>query len=230
MNNNPNNSQDKKSSEDIAKKAKKTALIIRVGEILSDSLVTLVKWNFFFFITCLPVFTIGPAMAALSHCTNQLAKDDRVQYKSGRNYFEYFRQSFKKALGIGIVFLIINIVFILGLLIYLKLMEQSVVFIPLVSLSLLVLAVVWALAMHLFPQLWDGEEITDKSLKELVKAAAVDALTNMRRTVIAVVVAALALVLVVAYMPATIPVVLTVAFVVPAVFAAFSHTKPDVLY
>lgn len=231
MNGNPNNLQDKQSPEAIEKMAKRHALLTRIGEVLSDSLLILVKWNFFFFITCLPIFTIGPAMAALSRCTNCLVKDDMVQYKASRNYFDYFKQAFKKALAPGLVFLVLNVVFVSGLLIYVKLMGQSVIFIPLVSVSMFAIAAIWAVAMHLFPQLWEADgTVTQKSWQQLVKPAAVDVLTNMKSTVLAVVVTAFVLVLVVAYLPATIPVVLTVAFSIPAIFAAFSHTKPDVIY
>lgn len=219
-----------KDKDSIVYKMAKNALLMRISEILSDSLFVLVKWNFYFFITCLPVVTIGPAMAALSHCTNMLAKDDYVVYGATKNYFAYFKQSFKKALGAGIVFLAVNGVLVSGLLIYVKLMEQSMVFIPLVSLSLFGLAAVWAVAMHTFPELWDGEEITDKSFKQLLKEAAVAVLQNMKRTMIAVIVNALALLLTVAYLPATLPVIFTITFIIPAMIAAFSHTQPESFY
>jgi uncharacterized membrane protein YesL len=224
----------KKDSENkqdsILRKMAKNALIMRVSEILGDSLFVLVKWNFYFFLTCLPVVTIGPAMAALSYCTNLLAKDDLVQYNATKNFFDYFKQSFRKAFGMGIVFLAVNAVLLSGLFVYVKLMEQNMMYIPLVSVSLFGLAVVWALAMHLFPELWDGGKITEKSFGELVKNAAVSALQNMKRTVIAVIVNAFVLLLTVAYLPATIPVILTVTFAVPAMVAAFSHTQPESFY
>ena len=219
-----------KDKDSIVYKMAKNALILRIGEILSDSLFVLVKWNFYFFITCLPIVTIGPAMAALSHCTNLLAKDDFVVYGATKNYFAYFKQSFRKAFGAGVLFLGINLILVSGLLIYVKLMEQSFVFIPLVSLSLFGLAAVWAVAMHTFPELWNGEEITAKPLRQLLKEAAVAVLQNMKRTVIAVIVNAFALVLTVAYFPATLPVIFTVTFIVPAMTAAFSHTLPESFY
>ena len=220
---------EKKQNTVFAKMAKND-LIMRVSEILSDSLFVLVKWNFYFFLTCLPIVTIGPAMAALSHCTNLLAKDDQVQYNSTKNYFDYFKQSFKKTMGAGLVFLAANVVLLSGLVVYVKLMGQSLVYIPLVSLSLFGIAVVWAVAMHLFPEMWEGEEITTKPLKEMVKTAAICSLQNMKRTVIAVVVNAFVLLLTAAYFPATIPVILTVTFSVPAMVAAFSHTQPESFY
>ena len=220
---------EKKQNSVFAKMAK-NALIMRVSEILSDSLFVLVKWNFYFFLTCLPVVTIGPAMAALSHCTNLLAKDDQVQYNATKNYFDYFKQSLKKAMGAGLVFLAVNLVLLSGLVVYVKLMGQNLMYIPMVSLSLFGIAVVWAVSMHLFPEMWEGKEITDKPLGEMVKAAAVCALQNMKRTVIAVVVNAFVLLLTAAYFPATIPVILTVTFAVPAMVAAFSHTQPESFY
>ena len=151
-------------------------------------------------------------------------------YGATKNYFAYFKQSFRKAFGAGVLFLGINLILVSGLLIYVKLMEQSFVFIPLVSLSLFGLAAVWAVAMHTFPELWNGEEITAKPLRQLLKEAAVAVLQNMKRTVIAVIVNAFALVLTVAYFPATLPVIFTVTFIVPAMTAAFSHTLPESFY
>ncbi|MBE6888333.1 MAG: DUF624 domain-containing protein [Ruminococcaceae bacterium] len=219
-----------KDKNSLVYKMAKNALILRIGEILSDSLFVLVKWNFYFFITCLPVVTIGPAMAALSHCTNMLAKDDYVVYGATKNYFAFFKQSFRKTFGMGLVFLAVNTVLVSGLVTYAKMMEQSVVFIPLVSVSLFGLAAVWALAMHIFPEIWEGETITEKPLVQLVKQAAVSVLQNMKRTVIAVLVNAFVLLLTAAYFPATLPVVFTVSFAVPAMVAAFSHTLPESFY
>ena len=84
--------------------------------------------------------------------------------------------------------------------------------------------------MHTFPELWEEEEITEKTAKQLVKQAAVSVLQNMKRTVVAVVVNAFVLLLTVAYFPATLPVVFTVSFAVPAMVAAFSHTLPESFY
>ena len=231
MNSNKDNMQDSNSPEKIEKRAKRYALLTRIGEIVSDSLFVLVKWNFFFFITCLPVVTIGPAMSALSRCTNMLAKEDLVQYEAGRNYFRFFKQGFSKAVVPGLVFLVLNTVFMSGLVIYVKLMGENMMFIPLVSMSMFALAAVWALAMHLFPRLWEEDgSVTQQSWSQLIKPAAADVILNIKGTAVAVVVNAFVLLLTAAYFPATLPVVLTVTFSVPAMVAAFSHTKPDVLY
>ncbi len=231
MNSNKDNMQDKNSPEEIEKRAKKYALFTRIREVISDSLFVLVKWNFLFFITCLPVITIGPAMSALSRCTNMLAKEDLVQYEASRNYFRFFKQGFGKAIAPGLVFFVLNSVLLSGLLIYVKLMGENVMYIPMVSVSMFSLAAVWAVAIHLFPRLWEQDgTVTQQSWQQLVKPAAADVLVNMKGTVAAVVVNALTLLLTVAYFPATLPVVLTVTFSLPAMVAAFSHTKPDVLY
>ncbi|MBQ5782792.1 MAG: DUF624 domain-containing protein [Oscillospiraceae bacterium] len=223
MKHNDNNTQ-----ETIFHKARKNALILRIGEVLSDNLFVLVKWNFYFFITCLPIVTIGPAMAALSHCTNLLAKDDRVVYTATKNYFDCFRQSVKKTMGFGIAFVAANAVFVSGLLVYVKMMADNMMYIPMVSASLLALAIIWAVTMHTLPLVWEEDDsITDKSFKELVKTAAVTALTRIKGTVTAVAVNALTLLLTAAYFPATLPVVLTVTFVIPAMTAAFAHTDPQ---
>lgn len=219
------NSPDKK--ESIVAKAAKNALLMRISEVLSDSLFVLVKWNFYFFFTCLPIVTIGPAMAALSCCTNMLAKDDKVAYNVTKNYFAFFKKSFKKAMPAGLVFLAVNGILLSCLVVYVKLMGENIMYIPMVSVSMFGIAAVWALAMHTFPRMWENDTVTDKPLTELLKAAAMDILKNMKGTAAAVVVNALVLLLTVAYFPATLPVVMTVTFVVPAMVAAFSHTKPE---
>lgn len=219
---------DNNTQETIFHKARKNALILRIGEVLSDNLFVLVKWNFYFFVTCLPVVTIGPAMAALSHCTNLLAKDDQVVYTATKNYFDFFKQAVKKTMGFGLAFLGVNAVFVSGLLVYAKLMADNIMYIPMVSASLLVLAIVWAVTMHTMPLVWEEDGIiTGKSFKDLAKAGAVAALTRVKGTVTAVVVNAFTLLLTAAYFPATLPVIFTVTFVIPAMTAAFAHTDPQ---
>lgn len=216
--------------------AKKYSFRIRLREVFTDGLLTNLKWNLFFIFTSLPVFTVGASMAALSNCTNLLVKDDRVQYAAAKIYFASFKAAFRKMLPAGLVMLVLNIVFGFGLGFYIQMMGQNIIFVPMASLSLLVLIALWAVAIHLMPSVFEDTDfenntvtVTEKGIKELAGEAAATAFASMKKTIIALVISAVMVVLLALYMPLTIPVVLTLGFAIPAQICAFSHTEPEIL-
>ena len=217
-------------------KAKKYAFTMRLREVFTDGLLTNLKWNLFFIFTSLPIVTIGASMAALSHCTNLLVKDDRIQYCAAKIYFAAFKAAFKKTLPAGLIIFAANIFFGFGLHFYVKMMEQNIMFVPMVSLSLLALIALWAVVIHLMPSMFEDTDfdsftvtVTEKSVKELVSLAGRTALVTMKRTVITLVIAAVIIALQMLYMPLTIPVAITIGFAIPAQICAFSHTEPDII-
>ncbi len=56
--------------------------------------------NFVFILCCLPIITIGPAMIAMSRVTMTMVRDKNVY--PIRDFFEAFKENFKKGLIIGI--------------------------------------------------------------------------------------------------------------------------------
>lgn len=217
-------------------KAKKYAFTMRLREVFTDGLLTNLKWNLLFILTSLPIFTIGASMAALSHCTNLLVKDDRVQHCAAKIYFAAFKAALRKTVPAGLAVLALNIFFGFGLHFYIQMMGQNIMFVPMASLSLLALALLWAVVIHLMPAVFEETDfdnftvsVTDKSIKELAAEAGRTAIVTMKKTVITLVISAVIIALQVLYMPLTIPIVLTLGLAIPAQICAFSHTEPEVL-
>ena len=216
--------------------ARKYSFRIRLREVFTDGLLTNLKWNLLFIFTSIPLFTIGASMAALSNCTNLLVKDDRVQYSAAKIYFISFKAAFRKMLLPGIVIFMLNIVFGFGLTFYIQMMGHNIMFVPMTSLSLLALAVLWAVVIHLMPSVFEETDfdentvkVTEKGVTELVREAAQTAFLTMKKTIITLVISAVIIVLETLYMPLTIPIVLTLGLAIPAQICAFSHTEPEIL-
>lgn len=208
----------------------------RLGEVLSDGLLTLVKWNLLFLITCIPIITIGPAMAALGFCTNALVTDDRPQKNAAKLYFNAFKASFFKALPLGIYFLFITLLFGAGFFVYSYLSPENAVYVSMSSLSLVILTLFWGVMAHLFPLLFDFEKtdwentkvvMSNKKLRELITEAAYTALARMKWTAIALVFSVLFLGVLILFLPNTLPLLLTIGFSFVAAAMAFAHTEAD---
>ena len=67
--------------------------------------------SFLWFVCCLPVFTIGPATAALYYVTLKLARKEEVQITSC--FFKGFKDNFKQGVAYSFIFLIVSIVLVL---------------------------------------------------------------------------------------------------------------------
>ena len=219
-------------------KAKKYAFHIRLREVFSDGLFTAVKLNCLFLLTSIPLVTIGPAMAALANCTNLHVMDDRIQFATSKAYFASFRASLRRTLPVGIAVILLNLVFGTGLHLYIQLMGQNIMFVPLASLSLLALVVLWAVTVHLMPLFFEATDfdskpltvtITGKSTKELILTAARTALVTAKKTAVCLVIGGIMLALQFLFMPLTIPVVLIIGIGLPAQVCAFCHTEPEIL-
>lgn len=203
---------------------------------ITDGLFTLVKWNFLFLLTCIPIITIGPAMAALGFCTNALVTDDRPQKHSAKLYFNAFRASFMKALPIGIYFLFVSILFGAGFFVYSYLSPENVAYVSMSSLSLVILTLFWGIMAHMYPLLFDFEKtdwenskvvVRNVKLRELVTESAYTALARMKWTALALVFSVLFLGSLILFLPTTLPLLLTIGFVFVAVAMALAHTDAD---
>ena len=109
-------------------------------------------------------------------------------------------------------------------------------FVPLASLSLLVIVIAWAVAIHLMPLFFEDTDydtytvtMAENGLKELVAKAVQTVVVNMKKTIICLFIGAVIIVAQLLFMPLTIPLVLTIGLVLPAQICAFSHTEPEIL-
>ena len=64
--------------------------------------------SFLWFVCCLPVFTIGPATAALYYVTLKLARKEEVQITTC--FFKGFKDNFKQGVAYSFIFVILGIV------------------------------------------------------------------------------------------------------------------------
>ena len=216
--------------------AKKYAFRVRLREVFVDGLLTQVKWNFMFVLCCLPIVTLGPALAALYNCTNLHAYDDYPQYKATKCFLDSFVAAFKKTVGFGLAFGIANLVFGVGFAFYLKMTSQNIMYMPMASISLVVLVLIWCVAVHLLPMLFEKTDfengtikMNDEAIAVITKQAVQQALLNGKKTIITVVLGFAIVAAQLLFVPASIPVILVIGLALPAQIAAFSHTQPEIL-
>ena len=206
----------------------------RLGEIMTDGLPTLVLWNFLFILCCIPLITRGPAMAAMSFCTNALVTDDRPQKHAAKLYLHTFKVSFFKALPMGLIFMLVSLIFGTGFFIYSSFSLGNTAYIFLSSFSLLILILFWGLTAHLYPLMYDYNKtdwenktpvLTHKNFRDLISEAGIFALTRMIPTAIGLIFSILFLGLIILFMPTTFPLLLTIGFSSVGTAMAFSHTQ-----
>ena len=216
--------------------AKKHAFRVRLREVFTDGLFTLVKWNFLFVICCLPVVTMAPAVAALLNCTNLQVTDDRPQFKATKWFWLSFKVACRKCFVPGLLFTLANFMLVFGFAFYLKMTGTSIVYVPMASVSLLVLVLIWAVAIHALPMLFENTDfdngtvkVSDKAVGEIVREAIPLAFVKAKGTLISVVLGLVAVAAQLLFFPASIPVVLVLGFALPAQAAALSHTEPEII-
>lgn len=208
----------------------------RLGEVITDGLPSLVIWNFLFILSCIPVITIGPAMAAMSFCTNALVIDDRPYKKTAKLYVRAFLISFAKTFPIGLFFLFFSAILGTGFFTYLSMSHENIIYLFMSSFSLLTLILFWGISAHLYPLVYDFEQtdwetltpvLTQKTLRVLISEAGMFALTRMIPTAIGLIFSILCLGLLLLFIPVTIPLLFTLGFSIVGVAMAFSHTKAE---
>lgn len=71
--------------------------------------------SFLWFVCCLPVFTIGPATAALYYVMLKLARKEEVQVTSC--FFKGFKENLKQGVAYSFIFIILGVVLVLDYLV-----------------------------------------------------------------------------------------------------------------
>ena len=211
----------------------KHPVTMRLRDILSDSdgLLTLVKLNFLFIVTCAfiitpaSIFTIGPSMAAMGQCFRILVKNGSVTGVS-KTYFSAFRTNMKKSAALGAILYVMTAVFLFGFYFYITMAAENILYVPFASLSLITVIALWCVATHLFPAAAESENST-LSLKELIIFSANQAVLSMKNTLIAVILGLIIIAAMVLLLPTTFPIILTFAFSVAGLAGGFAHTEPE---
>ena len=130
----------------------------RFKEILTSGIPALVIWNILFLITCIPIVTIGPAMAAMGFCMNSLVESDKPKDGAAKLYFHAFRASFIKALPVGIYFTFFTLLFGAGFFVYSYLSPENAAYVSMSSISMVILSFFWGFMMHMYPLMFDFDK------------------------------------------------------------------------
>lgn len=189
--------------------------------VLFHELPGLVLVNLVFLCSCLPVFTLGPALSALGRVT-----DDALRGRCPhpvRTYWACFRARPAAALPLGLAYLLLLAVFCLGLWLYAELMFQSWLFLPLVCLSLLALLALTGVGLHFFPALARSDAPAGALLREAGRTALVRLPATLTAAIFSL---ALPAALVLTF-PVSLPLALTLGASAPSLISSLARTPPS---
>ncbi len=111
--------------------------------------VDLIVLNLVHLLCCLPIFTIGAAMAALNSCTIKMVRDEETT-PIYREYFKAFKSNFRKSTAMWLIMLLILAFMVLDFMIS-RAVDSDATRSFLFGL-LIVVAIVWAcMVSYLFP-------------------------------------------------------------------------------
>ena len=192
-------------------------IFTRFIDVLREDLWELCKLNVVCLLTCLPLFTVGPALAALSHCIGELARGEDGEFPAVKSYFSTFRACFSRALGWGLLGLAGTTVLGVAVWYYGSLTAQSYLFAPLTALSALALLFLWGVLLHLFPM--TVEAPGDGIFRRALQHAAV----RMGRTLVALVLMIAVLAAQVLYFPVSVPITLFIGLIFPGLIGIFAY-------
>lgn len=218
--------------------------------ILVDHLWDLVKLNVVFLITCLPLVTLGPACAALSGSMARLIRIDEDDEQILHIYFSLFRAAFRHSFFYGLTALAGSAAFLSTLLFYGSKIQSQPIAIPLTSVSLLALTLLWCVCIRLFFLL--GEEsgsmlhqpvspdaarqketgtadtdLSHLSFSGLFSRAAAEALAHGGATLAAFLLSAALLLVQLMTFPASVPLLLSVGLALPGLVCTFFCAGPE---
>lgn len=128
--------------------------------IMVDHLWDLVKLNVVFLVTCLPLVTFGPACAALSGSMARLIRADEDDEQILHIYFSLFAACFRRSFFYGLAALASTGIFFSTLLFYGSKIRFQMTAVPLTSVSLLALTLLWCVFIRLFFLLGENPDKT----------------------------------------------------------------------
>lgn len=187
-------------------------------ERLNDNLWDLVKLNFLFLVSCIPVLTIGPALSALGICTDRMADEDSEKEEGLFSFYKRaFRSASRQALPLGIFAVFFSAVSGSAFFFYMNLADTRIIFVLPAAGILLLFLLAWCVLIHAFPIC--GARETGALL---VKQAARQALLTLPRTLGALICMLVLLLAQVLGFPALLPLTLALGFSVPAFIGSVS--------
>ncbi len=105
-------------------------------DIYHRHLFDMIKLNLLFLIFCIPIITIGPALAGLFYCTKNYSQEKHVFIFS--DFFDAFKNNFKQGLVLGILNSILAYIFYTAITFYFRQSSESWFFMVLSGICVLV--------------------------------------------------------------------------------------------
>lgn len=183
--------------------------------VLAQNFPDWVGLNFIFLLTCLPIFTIGPALSAMGYVMEQLVKDAPVRLLKA--YWSSLKSRFLSKVLWGLLFWSLSTLLFTAVWYYFALGGALM---ALAGLGMAGLILLWSVGLHLFPALtWPEPPVA------ALRRAWLDFLATLPGSVLAVLLATGILAVQILLFPAVLPLTLTVGAVLPALALAFPRHR-----
>lgn len=141
----------------------------------------LIKLNFLFMLTCIPIVTIPASITAMSRITCTMAKNEN--YFLWADYKKAFKRDFFKSLLGGLIILLLSAIFIFSTYVYMLMYGNSKLFILLAGIAVCFGILVLFSSFYFFPML----AMVELPMKGLLVNSLLLALSNIKRTLLALV-------------------------------------------
>lgn len=197
----------KKDRPDIAKDAPKKKGFARVMETLWREFWSLLMLNILFLVSCLPVVTIPAALTAMNRITVTMVRDEN--FFLWADYWKAFKRDFLKSLLAGVIFVIAMALFLVAVLFYLSLAQDSTrVFMVVAAFAIALFVIAYMASLYFFPML----ALVDLPMKALLRNSFMLMFVNIGRSLLALLFCAVLLGLGIGMMPLSAPFVLLIMF------------------
>lgn len=142
----------------------------------------LMALNFIYLLFCLPVITIGPATAALTKvCRNY--SQERHTYLFG-DFWDSFKKNFKQGLVFGLIDLLFVVVFAVGLMFYMDWAQKMpIMYIPMIIMFSFMIVVIM---MNFYIYIMVSS--TNLTVKQIIKNSLILSYLGMKKSIICLVV------------------------------------------
>lgn len=194
---------------------KKRKGILGYFQLIYHNFFDLLLLNFIFLITCIPVFTIGPAYMALVKTCEKDVKD--IPSYPLKDYFHYFKKYFSRTVFAGLLY---NLSFFIIGFSFIFYFRNSAIFLPFLFFSAISLCCLMIMIMGLcyfYPYLSDDK----LSFKEVLVKSFLTIFSKFKKSLFFLVFFIVSFLLVFAFFPYSLPIILIFPFTFIALLSAY---------
>ena len=180
---------------------------------------TLLKLNFVCLICCIPIFTIGPAIGAMTSVTLKMVKDEPVDWFY--DFKEGFKKNWRQSLILGLLQIMIIAIITCAFLYYIQLEGITYYF------MMLIIGIITAMAFMSFIYIYPMVVLVNLSIKDIIKNSYLLSILNIKYSIITLVACLLVFVASYVFRILTIPIIFiffTLAF--SSLLSSFCAYKP----